>query len=357
MVEIPKDLKTNLSEFMKYFYFVFEIDWENTKRKAKEIKGTFLQPFPMYDYNEAKLYDELFYEKLFNLESKNWWNRGKLLYSWRVLCNYTKTKGIFDIFNPFDHQRNSNVNLIEDTIEKIPVELRKNLSSFMESVYLVMDNDWWFTKNLMYDEFFVPEAKTFLNPYPEYSYQNYDELHDIESSNSFNRGELLHCWRVLCDYTKSKGIFDIQNLDVPNLDIINISNNISNNISKSLNNSRFAEDVIQWKNIKFRSHSEVKIAEELDRRGLLFLPKSAVRLTTKKGRENQQADFLVFHRKKYAIIQVDGVYHGPEIRVEEQQKERDFERNGIRVFRFDSEVCYNNPRKVVDEFLELIELI
>ena len=54
---------------------------------------------------------------------------------------------------------------------------------------------------------------------------------------------------------------------------------------------------------------------------------------------------------------MDGVYHTPERRVEEQEKERYFERNGIIIFRFDSEACYNNPSKVVDEFLELIELI
>ncbi len=204
---------------MKYFYLVFEVDWENTKRKVKEIKGTFLQPFPIYDYNEPKLYDESLYDELFNLESENWWNRGKFLYSWRVLCNYAKSKGIFDIPNPdsFDDQINSDINAIKDTIDQIPAELRKKLSRFMETVWLVMDNNWLFTKDLI-----IYQVETFLNPYPEYSYKNYDELYEIESNNSWNRGGLLNSWRVLCDYAKSKGIFDIQNLDRANLDTNNI---------------------------------------------------------------------------------------------------------------------------------------
>ncbi|WP_168186683.1 DUF559 domain-containing protein [Hydrocoleum sp. CS-953] len=92
---------------------------------------------------------------------------------------------------------------------------------------------------------------------------------------------------------------------------------------------------------------------------MLFFPNSAARLTTKKGRENKEPDFLVCYKTtkgfKWAILEVDGFYHTPERRVEEQERERDFERNGVRIYRFDSEKCYQEPQTVVDEFLELLE--
>ncbi len=91
------------------------------------------------------------------------------------------------------------------------------------------------------------------------------------------------------------------------------------------------------------------IAEKLDKRGICFSPNSAMRITTAKGRENKEPDFLKFYNKKYAILEVDGIYHTPERRVEEQKRERDFEgKNGIIIFRFDSKECYNNPSAVVD---------
>ena len=131
----------------------------------------------------------------------------------------------------------------------------------------------------------------------------------------------------------------------------------------SLNNCRFKsikiDNIITWEHLSFRSQSEVKIAEELDKRNLLFFPNSAARLTTKKGRENKEPDFLICYKTtkgfKWAILEVDGFYHTPERRVEEQERERDFERNGVRIYRFDSKKCYREPNKVVDEFLELLE--
>ena len=55
------------------------------------------------------------------------------------------------------------------------------------------------------------------------------------------------------------------------------------------------------------------------------------------------------------MLEVDGFCHTPERRVEEQERERYFERNGVRLYRFDSKKCEKEPDKVVDEFLELLE--
>ena len=112
-----------------------------------------------------------------------------------------------------------------------------------------------------------------------------------------------------------------------------------------------------WENLRFRSKTEIKIAEALDRTGVLFVPNSLARLTTPKGRENKEADFLICYNGKWGVLEVDGPYHTAERRVEEQERERIFKNNGIKVVeRFDSERCYNNPDEVVQEFFKMIEI-
>ena len=112
-----------------------------------------------------------------------------------------------------------------------------------------------------------------------------------------------------------------------------------------------------WENLRFRSKTEIKIAEALDRTGVLFVPNSLARLTTPKGRENKEADFLICYNGKWGILEVDGPYHTAERRVEEQERERIFKKNGIKVVeRFDAERCYNYPDEVVQEFFNMIEI-
>jgi hypothetical protein len=112
-----------------------------------------------------------------------------------------------------------------------------------------------------------------------------------------------------------------------------------------------------WENLRFRSKTEIKIAEALDRTGVLFVPNSLARLNTAKGRENKEADFLICYNGKWGILEVDGPFHTAERRVEEQERERIFKKNGIKVVeRFDAERCYNNPDEVVQEFFKMIEI-
>jgi uncharacterized protein YjbI with pentapeptide repeats len=112
-----------------------------------------------------------------------------------------------------------------------------------------------------------------------------------------------------------------------------------------------------WERLRFRSKTEIKIAEALDRTGVLFVPNSLARLTTAKGRENKEADFLICYNGKWGVLEVDGPFHTAKRRVEEQERERIFKKNGIKVVeRFDSERCYNNPDEVVQEFFKMIEI-
>jgi len=118
-----------------------------------------------------------------------------------------------------------------------------------------------------------------------------------------------------------------------------------------------ANDDHTWENLRFRSKTEIKIAEALDRTGVLFVPNSLARLNTPKGRGNKEADFLVCYNGKWGVLEVDGPFHTAERRVEEQERERIFKINGIKVVeRFDAKECYETPDKVVHKFFYLMEI-
>jgi uncharacterized protein YjbI with pentapeptide repeats len=120
---------------------------------------------------------------------------------------------------------------------------------------------------------------------------------------------------------------------------------------------RLDRKIYTWERLRFRSKTEIKIAEALDRTGILFVPNSLARLNTPKGRENKEADFLICYNGKWGVLEVDGPFHTPERRVEEQERERIFKINGIKVVeRFDAKECYETPDKVVQKFFYLMEI-
>ncbi len=130
-------------------------------------------------------------------------------------------------------------------------------------------------------------------------------------------------------------------------------NNINNQGIQFYSNST----IHTWENLRFRSKTEIKIAEALDRTGVLFVPNSLARLNTPKGRGNKEADFLICYKGKWGVLEVDGLFHIAERRVEEQERERIFKINGIKVVeRFDAKECYETPDKVVQKFFYLMEI-
>jgi hypothetical protein len=113
--------------------------------------------------------------------------------------------------------------------------------------------------------------------------------------------------------------------------------------------------MITWKNLRFRSESEKKIAEALDRANVLFFPNCLARLTTTDGRKNKEPDFLICHNGKWGILEVDGEpYHPPTRTVEDHKRDRDFIAYKIFVQHYDAAECYNQPDRVVQNFLSLL---
>lgn len=111
-----------------------------------------------------------------------------------------------------------------------------------------------------------------------------------------------------------------------------------------------------WNNLRFRSQSEIRIANALDQAGVFFLPNCKGRLSTPSGRENREADFLVCLEGKWGILEVDGEpFHPPSRTVQDHDRDRLFKAHGIRVVEhFDASECFENATTVVARFLDIL---
>jgi hypothetical protein len=113
--------------------------------------------------------------------------------------------------------------------------------------------------------------------------------------------------------------------------------------------------ILTWNGLRFRSASEVRIAEALERAQVLFLPNCLARLGFKQ-RENREADFLICQRGKWSILEVDGPFaHLPARKVDDDERARLFKAHGIRlVEHFDAGDCLEDADGVVKRFLYLL---
>jgi hypothetical protein len=111
-----------------------------------------------------------------------------------------------------------------------------------------------------------------------------------------------------------------------------------------------------WKNLRFRSQSETRIAQALERVGVLFLPNCLARLGAESGRCNKEADFLVCLDGKWGILEVDGEpFHPPSRTTEDHERDRLFRCHRILVVEpFDAGECFDNSDGVVRRFLDIL---
>lgn len=112
-----------------------------------------------------------------------------------------------------------------------------------------------------------------------------------------------------------------------------------------------------WKNLRFRSKTEMKMAQALDRAGVLFWPNCMARLGLAEGkRGNREADFLVCNGGRFGILEVDGeAFHPPSRAAEDQDRSRIFKKNGVCVVEhYGAERCWSDADGVVSEFLSLL---
>ena len=119
----------------------------------------------------------------------------------------------------------------------------------------------------------------------------------------------------------------------------------------------------EWGGMYFRSQPEIAIAEELDKRKVLFFGNVRGRVNeqdlpaakssqTMSGRV--ELDFLVFKDRKCIVLEVDGNHHqeGSQT-VRDYVRDRVLLREGIPTVRFTAQECITKTADVVTEFLEL----
>lgn len=117
--------------------------------------------------------------------------------------------------------------------------------------------------------------------------------------------------------------------------------------------SNSQETVYDWNGFRFHSDAQVKIAEILDRTSTLFIPNSQLRLATPAGRQNQQADFLIFHQNKLGILKIDRESSHPNA-TEDEMCGLLIDSGISLVKHYDATRCSEQPDLVVQEFLEIL---
>lgn len=118
--------------------------------------------------------------------------------------------------------------------------------------------------------------------------------------------------------------------------------------------ARKNNSVIEYNEMKFGSQSEVRIAQEFERRKVLFFPLPlAVRNDTGINyKDHKEVDFLVCHDGTWGILEVS--YHRNRYE-EDSEKSAWFKRSGILcVEPHTAEKCYNESAKTVDNFLNIL---
>jgi hypothetical protein len=121
--------------------------------------------------------------------------------------------------------------------------------------------------------------------------------------------------------------------------------------------SKRGKPPILYNEMKFASQSEVRIAQELEVRRVLFFPLPlAVRADTgNRYEDHREVDFLICHDGVWGILEV--AYHpdGGGRYEKDSEKHSWFTKSGILCIRhFTAEKCYNNPKDVISEFLSIL---
>ena len=113
----------------------------------------------------------------------------------------------------------------------------------------------------------------------------------------------------------------------------------------------------QWMGMEFRSMSERRIAEALERANVCYFPNPRGRVgVTAEHRKTLVADFIISDDGKWGILEVDGEdYHHSAAR--DHSRDRLFREHGRTVVEhFDASECWQFPDHVVATFLRILKL-
>ena len=119
--------------------------------------------------------------------------------------------------------------------------------------------------------------------------------------------------------------------------------------------ARKRKQVYQYNELKFASQSEIRIAQELEKRNALFFP-LAVAVRNDTGNlfeDHREIDFLICQNGQWGILEVS--YH-PDRFEKDAEKDYWFKKSGILCIQhYTAERCYNQSGDVIDEFLDVLK--
>ncbi|MFC4454108.1 hypothetical protein [Deinococcus sonorensis] len=115
-------------------------------------------------------------------------------------------------------------------------------------------------------------------------------------------------------------------------------------------------EVITYNELKFASRTEVRIAQELERRGVLFFP-LAIAVKAKTGilhEDHREVDFLVCQNGVFGILEISGPAHTGRYE-KDAEKANWFREEGILcVQHYTAENAWDNTTAVIDNFLGIL---
>lgn len=200
------------------------------------------------------------------------------------------------------------------------------------------------------DEFCVLHTKVPLTQY-EYLRERFEdsetrkEYREIFSTIAGAMTEIGHYIRFIACYLDLAQPSDDWRTDLNNAVSVFTSNQA---LFTFRNSAKIIHD-----GVNFRSKTEIRIFDTLVKRGVLVFP-LPLAVMGQTGRK-LEPDFVVCHNGKAGILEIHGdKWHTPETAAKEHERRRDFLSLGINIFEiFDAQQCWNEPEKVVDEFLKL----
>lgn len=124
-------------------------------------------------------------------------------------------------------------------------------------------------------------------------------------------------------------------------------------VSEKASARRNAEPLI-YNELKFASQSEIRIAQEFERRGTLFFPLAvAVRYSTGNYyQDHREIDFLVCQDGVWGVLEVS--YHPDRYELDSEKTLWLKEAGVLCVEHHSAERCYNHTSEVVDSFLSVL---
>lgn len=177
----------------------------------------------------------------------------------------------------------------------------------------------------------------------------------FDDPNNAIRKAIVNCFEMI-EFSKFSPVTRVEHLEIQVKEEDSAQEDKLREISRSKGvHNQGPNAPIEWEGLRFRSNSEVQIAIALDKLGVLFLPNCRVRLGTSEGRRTKEADFLICCEGKWGILEVDGEESHNGRYVQDQERDRVFKFNHIRVIEhFDSRDCIKNSHNVVKRFLDIL---